>query len=203
VSSDADVLAAWALCQQEGRPPDPALAAAIDGLFRREQGRVYALCRRMMKSEEAALDLTQEALMTAYRKLPDFRGESAFGTWVYGIAKMLCLNAIRRRREVLSEDGVLDPGDPGISALGRLRMEEREELLRRATASLSPLEQEAVYLRYVEEMPQSAITEVLGITQSSGARGVLQKCRRVLTRELRAALEEMGHGTSFIRMSRS
>ena len=73
--------------------------------------------------------------------------------------------------------------------------------MRRATATLSPLEQEAVHLRYVEGLPQDRITEILGITQASGARGVLQTCRRALTRELRSALAELGHGTSFFRES--
>ena len=203
MTDERELLAAWRECMDERRTPDPELLAGIDGLFRREQGRVYALCRRMMPSEEAALDLTQDAMLTAYRKLPEFRGDSKFGTWLFGIARMLCLNAIRRRREVLSEDGVLDPGDPGLSVLQRMRHEEREALLRVATESLSPLEQEAVHLRYVEGLPQAVITDLLGITQASGARGVLQKCRRTLTKELRGRLEELGHGTSFLRVSRA
>ena len=67
-----------------------------------------------------------------------------------------------------------------------------------AKRGLTSEEQEAVYLRYVEGMPQDAITEMLGL-EGSGARGLLQRCRRKLGRELRDQLEQMGHGTSFIR----
>jgi len=184
-----------------GTPMPPEVAARLDALFASCQTRVYALCRRMTGSEEAALDLAQDTLLTGYRKLPDFRGDSAFGTWLYGIARGLCMNAIRRKREMLSEDGVIETGDGTASVLASLRREEREELVRQAAAALSPLEQEAVHLRYVEDMPQDRITEVLGITQASGARGVLQRCRRVLARELRARLDALGHGSSFLRIS--
>ncbi len=184
-----------------GTPLPPELAQGLDALFASCQTRVYALCRRMTGSEEAALDLAQDTLLTGYRKLPDFRGDSAFGTWLYGIARGLCMNAIRRKREMLSEDGVLETGDPSASVLAGMRREEREELVRQAAAALSPLEQEAVHLRYVEDMPQDRITEVLGITQASGARGVLQRCRRILARELKARLDALGHGTSLLRIS--
>jgi len=184
-----------------GTPIPPPLAAQIDGLFASCQTRVYAICRRMSGSEEAALDLAQDAMLTGYRKLHEFRGESALGTWLYGIAKGLCMNAIRRRREVLSEDGLLEVGDPSRSVLSAMRRDEREDLIRQAAATLSPLEQEAVYLRYVEDVPQERITALLGITQASGARGLLQKCRRTLAREVRARLEALGHGTSLLRES--
>ena len=184
-----------------GTPVPAALAADIDSLFASCQGRVYAVCRRMSGSEEAALDLAQDTLLTGYRKLHEFRGDSAFGTWLYGIARGLCMNAIRRKREVLSEDGLLEPEDPSSSVLAQLRREEREELVRQAASSLSALEQEAVYLRYVEDVPQDRITELLGITQASGARGLLQRCRRALAREIKARLEALGHGSSLLRES--
>jgi RNA polymerase sigma-70 factor (ECF subfamily) len=202
-AAERAVLDAYRAHLEAGTPIPPALAARIDALFAACQGRVYAVCRRMTGSEEAALDLAQDTLLTGYRKLHDFRGESAFGTWLYGIARGLCMNAIRRKREVLSEDGLIEAGDPSASVLAGLRREERDELVRQAAASLTPLEQEAIHLRYVEDVPQERITELLGITQASGARGVLQACRRQLARELRARLEQMGHGTSFFRASLS
>jgi RNA polymerase sigma-70 factor (ECF subfamily) len=200
-AAERATLTAYREAVEAGRPPSAEVVGRIDALFAANQGRVYAVCRRMTGNEELARDLAQDTLLTAYRKLATFRGDSAFGTWLYGIAKMLCLNAIRRRRDVLSEDGLFEPGDPTPSVLSRMRKAEREELVRQASLTLSPLEQEAVYLRYVEDIPQDRITVLLAITQSSGARGVLQTCRRTLRRELHRLLAEMGHGTSFIRPS--
>jgi RNA polymerase sigma-70 factor (ECF subfamily) len=181
-------------------PPDPELVDQLDALFAAQQPRIYRLCLRMVRDPERAQELAQDAMLTAYRNLPNYRGDSAFSTWLYGIARNLCLNAIRRRGELLSEDGVVEIDDPGRGALSQLRQQEREALLIAASqAVLDPLEQEAVYLRYVEGMPQETITEVLGIDDKSGARGVLQRCRRKLQRELRSRLALLGHGSSFIR----
>jgi len=181
-------------------PTDPGLIDQLDGLFAAQQPRIYRLCLRMVRDPARAEELAQDAMLTAYQSLPRYRGDSTFSTWLYGIARNLCLNAIRRRGELLSEDGVVEVDDPGRGALSQLRQHEREALLTAASqAVLDPLEQEAVYLRYVEGMPQETITEVLGIEDKSGARGLLQRCRRKLQRELRSRLALLGHGSSFIR----
>jgi len=188
-----------------GRVP-PAEAARIaveaDALFAAHQDRVYAVCYRFVGNAERARDLAQDVLMTAWVKLPDFRGDSSFGTWLYGIARNLCFRAMRKRDEnLLASDGVVEAADPRSSALATLRRREREELIRRASLVLEPLEQEAVHLRYVEHLPQSRITEILELDSASGARGLLQRCRRKLGRETLRLLEEMGQGTSFFRSS--
>ena len=176
------------------------LAADVDRLFAMHQDRIYSACYRVMGDPEMARDMAQEAMLVAWRKLPEFKGDSRFGTWLYGIARNLCFNQIRKRGEMLSDDGVVDADTPEAGALEKLRQHEREELIRMASAAvLDPLEQEAVYLRYVEQLPQDRITELLAIQESSGARGVLQRCRRKLQRELRARLNELGHGSSFVR----
>ncbi len=197
---DAAIIQAVVDAMNGSRPADPALIERLDGLFAAQQPRIYRLCLRMVRNPEQAQELAQDAMLTAYRSLHKYRGESSFPTWLYGIARNLCLNAIRRRGELLSEDGLIEVNDPGRGALSQLRQHEREALLTAASqAVLEPLEQEAVYLRYVEGMPQDNITEVLGIEDKSGARGVLQRCRRKLQREIRERLALLGHGSSFIR----
>ena len=176
-----------------------SIAADVERLFAMHQDRVYAICFRFAGDPEKARDLAQETLLTAWRRLPTFRAESAFGTWLYGIAKWVCYAAFRRKQDLLSADGLLDPVSEERSALSALGKQERAELLRSAAAAvLDPQEQEAVYLRYTEQLPQDRITELLGLTTASGARGLLQRCRRKLRAELRTRLVQMGHGTSFV-----
>ena len=55
---------------------------AFETLVQIHQHRIYALALRMTGSEEDAKDMAQEALLRIYRKLPDFRAEANFGTWV-------------------------------------------------------------------------------------------------------------------------
>lgn len=70
--------------------------AAFERLYRAHTARIHALCRRMAGPEEAD-DLTQEVFVRAWRKLDRFRGDSAFGTWLYRLA----VNVILARRATI------------------------------------------------------------------------------------------------------
>lgn len=178
------------------------LQGEVDELFTQHQGRVYAACLRFVRSPEQAKELAQDVLLTAFVKLPEFRGESEFSTWLYGIARNRCMNAIRKRSESLTDDGIFETTDLELSVVSQMRREERRALIIKAAAAvLDPHEQEAVYLRYAEGLSQDQITQVLEISGSSGARGLLQRCRRKLKVELARQLDAMGHGTSFVRGS--
>ncbi|MCB9662958.1 MAG: sigma-70 family RNA polymerase sigma factor [Alphaproteobacteria bacterium] len=201
-ATERRLLEALTAAREAGIEPPADVLRGLDALFADAQRTVYVACRRIVGDEERARDLAQEALLTGFRKLPTFRGEGRLSTWLYGIAKGLSLNAVRRRGELLSEDGVLEGTSPELSVLSRMRREEREALFREASAELEPLEQEAIWLRYVEDLPQERITELLGLDQASGARGLLQRCRRRLERSLRARLAAHGHGSSFFRVTR-
>ena len=72
-------------------PGDAARAAAGDQeafarLYRAHTGRVFALCARMTADRALAEELTQDVFVRAWEKLPLFRGESAFGTWLHRLA---------------------------------------------------------------------------------------------------------------------
>ena len=176
--------------------------ADVDALLTAQQDRVYAMCMRFVGNPESAAELAQDVMLRAYQKLPGFRGDSRFSTWILSITRYECLNALRKRSDHLTDDGIIEPTDPHRSVLSALRIREREELLRSAAeAALDPLEQEAVSLRYTEHMPLDEITRMLGLTDASGARGLLQRCKRKLQRELRRRLAELGHGSSFVRGS--
>ncbi|MGD8941479.1 MAG: sigma-70 family RNA polymerase sigma factor, partial [Gammaproteobacteria bacterium] len=60
--------------------------SAFDVLVRKYQHKVVKLISRYIKDQDEALDVSQEAFIKAYRALPNFRGDSAFYTWMYRIA---------------------------------------------------------------------------------------------------------------------
>ncbi len=60
--------------------------SAFDVLVRKYQHKVVKLISRYIKDPDEALDVSQEAFIKAYRALPNFRGDSAFYTWMYRIA---------------------------------------------------------------------------------------------------------------------
>lgn len=185
-----------------GQPVPPELKQQVEQLFAEAQPRVFGICRKLIGDPERAREVCQESMLIGLRKLDQYRGEGRLSTWLYGIARGEALNAIRRKSEALTDDGVLELGDPALSVLSSFRREERETVLRQAAARLPELERRAIHLRYVEGVPQERITEILGLEGASGARGLLQKSRRHLERALREALEELGHGSSFFDVTR-
>lgn len=92
---------------------DAALATAGDGaaferLYRRHAGRIHGLALRMAPLGEAE-ELTQEIFVRAWQKLGSFKGEAAFGTWLYRLGINLIISqrqrlARRRDREQIDED---------------------------------------------------------------------------------------------------
>lgn len=73
--------------------------AAYEVLVRRHQGFVTATAMRVVRNRTAAEDIGQEALFRAWRRLPDFRGDAQFRSWVYRITTNMALNHVSRSRE--------------------------------------------------------------------------------------------------------
>jgi RNA polymerase sigma-70 factor (ECF subfamily) len=69
---------------------------AFEQLYRRHIGRVYGLCLRMAGNATEAEELTQEAFIRAWEKLNSFRGDGAFGTWLYRLTVNTVLTRYRR-----------------------------------------------------------------------------------------------------------
>ena len=72
-------------------------AVAFERIYRRHVARIHTLCRRMLSSTEEADDVTQDVFIRAWEKLSLYRGDAAFGTWLYRLA----VNVILGRRQSL------------------------------------------------------------------------------------------------------
>ena len=73
-------------------------SAAFTALVHRHERRVYNLAYRMLGREEDAKDATQDAFLSALRKLSTFRGQAAFTTWLHRVTVNTCYDLLRRRR---------------------------------------------------------------------------------------------------------
>ncbi len=69
---------------------------AMGELYETHARRVYTVVRRLVGDDHLAEDLSQEAWVRAFEKLHLFRGDSAFGTWIYRLATNVALNRLRR-----------------------------------------------------------------------------------------------------------
>ena len=160
---------------------------AFAELVRLHEKKVYHLALRICGNQEDAADAAQEAFLSAWRGLPNFRGEAGFSTWLYRLtsnAAIDCLRRSRRRREEAS----LDDEGLGLSAVDRApspqaRAEGAE--LRRAVleglGQLSEDHRQALALRELQELSYEEIAGALGVdigtvkSRISRARSALRK----------------------------
>ncbi|MDR3207466.1 MAG: sigma-70 family RNA polymerase sigma factor [Oscillospiraceae bacterium] len=145
--------------------------AAFEALARAYEKKVYSLALRMSHDREDAFDLSQDIFLKLYRTLPQFRGESAFSTWLYRLAYNVCLDFTRkraRRRELpLSPrpDGADSPPAewPDLRYAPENEYEKKE--LRAAVAQamddLSPEHRAVLTLRDIEGLSYEEIAEAL------------------------------------------
>jgi len=145
---------------------------AFDILVKKYQHRIVVLVSRFLKDSADVQDVTQEAFIKAYRALPNFRGESAFYTWLYRIAVNTAKNhLVSLGRRPPSVD--LDVNDAeqfeGSLALKEQATPERlmlkDEIQRVVTETIEGLSEDlrtAITLRELEGMSYEEIAEVMG-----------------------------------------
>src|ERR1700742_2438588 len=101
---------------------------AFDALVLKYQHKVVKLVMRYVRNPAEAEDIAQEAFIKAYRALPQFRGDSAFYTWLYRIAINTAKNAIvSRGRSPVEYDLDLQNSEESYDMQGRLADKETPE----------------------------------------------------------------------------
>lgn len=156
---------------------------AFTEVMRTHEDRVFSVCLRIMGNRELALDATQEAFLTAFRKASQFKGESTFGTWVYRIATNACYDILRKRKRRPTEPLLehAHPADPSAEASidsAALRPE-----IERALASIPPEFRAAVVLSDIEGLGLSEVAKVLGVPVGTVKSRVF-RARRLLAQQL-------------------
>ncbi len=137
--------------------------AAFEELMRAHEDRVFAVCLRMLRDREAALDATQETFVSVFRKADRFGGRSAFSTWLYRVAVNTCYDALRRqrRRPTTALPEHTDP--PDRSTEDELRAADLRPDIEAALAALPAEFRAAVVLADLEDVPLQDVSEILGV----------------------------------------
>jgi RNA polymerase sigma-70 factor (ECF subfamily) len=172
-----------------GDSTDVDLAAAGDRqaferLYRSHANRVYSLCTRMSGSRTKGEELTQDVFVRTWEKLPQFRGESAFSTWLHRLAVNVVLNARKTESKQASRTDESDVGDERLTEIGRAPMHIERMDLADAIAKLPPGARNVFVLHDIEGYKHEEIAELCGIT-SGGSKAQLHRARLLL----RGALE--------------
>lgn len=169
-------------------------AGAFRQLVREHAGLVYRVALRMLGPQDAQ-DASQEAWIRAWRNIENFRGDSAFSTWLYRITVNTCLSTRRKesRRQEREYSGDALPflpeptggdADPEAAALGA---QQREELV----AALSHVRAEhraALVLRHMEGLSYAEIARILDVPDGT-AKGWVSRGRAAML----VALTEQWH----------
>lgn len=144
---------------------------AFDLLVLKYQHKIFGLISRYMRGEDEIQDVAQEAFIKAYRALPNFRGDSAFYTWLYRIAINTAKNhLVSRGRRPPGSDVDADEAEyfEGAAALRdiasperRLEAQELKAVVEQAIDRLPEDLRTAVTLREFEGLSYEDIAEVM------------------------------------------
>jgi len=183
--------------------------AAFRRLVERHQRRAFAVAVALVRNDDDAREIVQEAFLRAFKGLSRFQSDSAFFTWLYRIVTNLSIDHARRARghtKAFQEDrlgtteaeeleapflGHVDGADP----LDALRRREIAARLQSAFDALPSYHQAVIVLRELEGLSYEEMAEALGVSKGT-VMSRLFHARRKLQRALADCYEEqVGHAS--------
>ena len=154
---------------------------AFEQLYRAHADRVFSICLRMLGDRMLAEEVTQDVFVRVWEKLPGFRGDSAFSTWLHRVAVNVVLT--RRKAVGLQRDRTVDD-EAAIDSTHARHVSVGDRLDLEAAVALLPTGARQIFVLHdVQGFTHEEIGEQLGIT-SGGSKAQLHRARLLL----RAAL---------------
>jgi len=147
---------------------------AFEVILSRYQKPIFSFIYHFFQDPALCEDLTQETFLRAYRFIQSFRLAEKFSTWLFSIARNLCIDELRRMQkgatvpiDAVDPEILVHEGDSaGNPAQSFIRGEEGE-LLHRAIARLPEKYRSCIILFYFQEMSYEEISRVMKISQSN------------------------------------
>jgi RNA polymerase sigma-70 factor, ECF subfamily len=145
---------------------------AFEELVARHRDKIYARAFSMLRNEEDAVDLSQEAWVKGWQRLHQFQGEASFATWMTRIVINLCLDQLRKLKrgrtdsieQMDEESGGVERQMPVVNPNPTERLE-RGELRKRIDRALNQLSHEhrtVLILHEFEELEYKVIAKKMG-----------------------------------------
>ena len=165
---------------------------AFRTLFETYKNKVYSIALRFAGDEASAMDIAQDTFLKLFSSIHDFRGDSAFETWVYRMVVNSCLDRQRKlSRFVPLADEFLATLRASGDALAAMLRAEMAGRIRAAVDKLSPELRIVVVLRYTEGLAYDQIAEVLGCSPGTVA-SRLNRAHKALERRLAHIVQQEG-----------
>jgi RNA polymerase sigma-70 factor, ECF subfamily len=164
-------------------------ASAFGELVERHRGAVYRAALAALGCEADAEDAAQEALVLAFQRLDQFRGDASVRTWMVSIGWRVALSRRRRPmwrlRKMMAPDSELEMvGSAGPSPEGRMITAEFCQSVKRHIKKLSPKLRDALLLTAAGDLSQEEIAAALGVPAAT-FRGRVREARLQLKEKLR------------------
>jgi RNA polymerase sigma-70 factor (ECF subfamily) len=172
--------------------------AAFAILVRRHQQPLYNFALRQVRAQEVAEEVVQEVFVRVVQNVHDFKHEARFTTWVYTIARNLCIDHLRKRAlrkhpsldEARGEEGEgptlgEQTADPRASVEREATGTELRQRIALAVEKLPEDQREVFLMREVANLPFKEIAEITGVPENT----VKSRMRYALER-LQEALAE-------------
>jgi RNA polymerase sigma-70 factor (ECF subfamily) len=165
---------------------------AYETLVKTNTGRMLAVARRILKSDEEAYDATQEAFMQAFKAIARFQGDALLSTWLHRITVNACLMRLRRDRRhpetaieellpTFDETGHRVESGPAWTddVVERMESAQLQKVVQDAVAKLPDNYRTVIVLRDIEGMSTEEAAEALGI-RPEAAKMRLHRARQAL-----------------------
>ena len=126
---------------------------------------LYAYVVEIVRDEQAARDVVQEAFINATRYIRSLRDDARFGSWLFGIAHQKCQEHWRRRKWEMAplEEQVETLADRGERPDAELvRLEDKQRFMK-ALRDLAPPHREVLLLHFLENFPLQEIADITGV----------------------------------------
>jgi RNA polymerase sigma-70 factor (ECF subfamily) len=136
-------------------------AAAFESLYGLHLKRVYNIAWRMMENAADAEDVAQEVMLKAWRALPSFKLDSAFGTWLYRIAMNACSDELRKRKQKTASVEEMQENGHELESEGFEESSVEGGSIARAIGKLGEDYRAALVLRDVEGYAYEEIATIL------------------------------------------
>ena len=147
---------------------------AFEACVRTHCGRLLVVARRILQNEEDARDAVQDALLSAFRGIAGFQGQSRLGTWLHRIVVNAALGRLRSRRrhpersieDLLPHFGddehQVDPPTPWKATSERIfQQQESRDVVRRCISQLPEIYRTVLLLRDIEELDTEETARIL------------------------------------------
>ena len=147
---------------------------AFEVILSRYERPIFSFIHHFFRNPELCEDLTQETFLRAFRFIKSFRTKEKLSTWLFSIAKNLCIDELRRMRKGTAVDiDAVDPddlvlgSDPASDPVNASILLQEEEIVHRAVARLPEKYRACIILFYFNELTYEEISNVMKISLSN------------------------------------